>query len=159
LPQNRKFQIHLGLHSVAGRKPGQSRHEWFKDVLDKRSGSSGSIQSGEFTIDIEVRRDSMAPSGDQWDLAYRINNASSGLVGSTIPWLKDRRAWSISSEAPLGEQAELAAEEGIVLFALRQAKLKELDGGYSSSPPDETSDVPGMIVFITPESTAATSRQ
>lgn len=151
LPENRKFQIHLGLHEVAGRKAGQSRREWFKDVLDKRSGSDGDIRSGEFTIDVEVRQESQASQEGQWDLVYRINNAGGGRVGSTIPWLEDQRRWSISSEPPLGRQIEHAAEEGLVLFALRQATLNGFDSGYSTSPPDDARDAPGLIVWITAE--------
>lgn len=153
MPKNRKFQIHLGLHEVAGRKSGQSRNEWFKDLADKSSGSVGEIKTGEFTIDVEVRRDLQSPQESQWELSYRINNAGGGRVGTKIPWLDDRRSWSVSSEPPLGTQIQLPAEDGIVLFALRKAEVKESNGGYSTYPPDDSRDAPGMIVWITPEPT------
>lgn len=155
LPENRAFQIHLGLHEVAGRKPGQTRQQWLDDVGLKSSGSTGSVRSGEFTIDVEVRPDAGAAKDDQWVLSYNINNAGGGSVGTAIPWLEDRRAWSISGEAPRGRQVELPAEDGVVLFELRQAKVTERDGGYSTTSPDAAADAPGLIVYITPEPAAA----
>lgn len=152
LPNDRKYQIHLGLGEVAGRPRGQSKNAWLKKVAEASSGSSGGIQSGESTLDVEVRRDPDGATKDHWEIVYQINGAGGGKIGTEIAWLNDRRAWSIAGDVGLEQQVERVPTDGIVLYALRKAEVKELPHGYTTAGTDDTKDTPGLILWIIPDS-------
>lgn len=146
LPQNRKFVLCSRIHTIPGKKSGQSRREWFATLGG--SGSTSTIDSGEFTIDVYVKRDDEKP--DHWNLHHNINGHGGGLVGSKMPWLNDRRAWTTSAEVSMDKQTERDADEGLVLYELRQGILKEFPGGHSVTPPDESKEQPGVMMWIEP---------
>ena len=147
LPKNRKFQINTRIFTIPGKLPKQSRQEWLNSL--RGSGSYSPVDSGEFTIDILLQPD--PNKKDQWLLVYRIQGKGGGTDGTTMPWLKDRRVWSTSSEASLRKQKEISPEEGVVLFAVREGTVKELKGGFSSHPADETKEANGVLLWIAPE--------
>jgi hypothetical protein len=144
LPKNRKFVLCSRIHTIPGKKAGQSRKEWFATLGG--SGSASTIDSGEFTIDVFVKRSDEDP--DHWNLHNSINGRGGGTVGSKMPWLNDRRAWTTGADVGLDKQTERDADEGLVLFELRQGTVKEFPGGYSVTPADETKDQPGVMMWI-----------
>lgn len=146
LPKNRRFNLNTRNETIPGKLNTQSRQEWFASLPG--SGSSGNIDSGEFTIDVQVRPDPKKP--DHWDFAYSINGRGGGTTGAVVPWLADRRVWTISDEVHRGKQIELDANDGLVLFALRKGDLKEFPGGYSTTGPDESKEHPGLMLWIEP---------
>lgn len=148
LPKNKSFKIYDRIHTLPGRPRGMSRADWLKSSLQSRSGTTSSIDGGEFTIECRVRRD--PETKDQWKLEHTILGRGTGSVGSGMPWLSDRRAWSTSSDVTVGKQQECNPDEGVVLYTLRQAVVKEFKGGYSTSSPDETKDAPGVMLWIAP---------
>ena len=80
LPKNRKFNINARVGSVPGKRRSQSRKEWLTSLAG--SGSSSGVESGEFTVDVEVHSDRDRP--DHWNLAYSINGRGGGTVGTVI---------------------------------------------------------------------------
>ena len=83
-------------------------------------------------------------------LALTVPGVPGGRVGSKMPWLNDRRAWTTGADVGLDKQTERDADEGLVLFELRQGDVKESDGGYSVSSPDKTKQQPGVMMWIEP---------
>ncbi len=146
LPKNRRFSLNSRIVTIPGKLNSQSRQEWFASL--RGSGGSSSIESGEFTIDSQVRPGDETP--DQWDLIHSINGRGGGANGAVMPWLNDRRVWTTAEEAQLGKQIELDANDGLVLFALRKGKMQETHGGYSNKWPDETKEHPGVMLWIEP---------
>lgn len=146
LPKNRKFVLCSRIHTIPGKKLGHSRQEWFATLGG--SGSTATIDSGEFTIDVYVKRSDEKP--DHWNLHHNINGHGGGLVGSKMPWLNDRRAWTTSADVGLDKQIERDADEGLVLFELRQGNLKEFPGGHSVAQADESKEQPGVMMWIEP---------
>jgi hypothetical protein len=146
LPKNRKFVLCSRIHTIPGRKPGQSRKDWLASLHG--SGGTTTIDSGEFTIDVFVVRHDV--KSDHWNLRYNINGQGGGTYGSEMPWLNDRRRWTSEAEAGFDEQSERDADDGIVLFELRQGDLKEFAGGYSVTSSDKTKEQPGVMLWIEP---------
>ena len=146
LPKNRKFILGSRIQTIPGRVPSQSRKDWLESLSG--IGSKSSIDSGEFTIDVEVKRD--AAKGDHWNLHHSINGQGGGFVGSEMPWLNDRRRWTTEADAGFDQQTERDADDGLVLFELRQGNLKELTGGYSVTPADKSKEQPGVMLWIEP---------
>jgi hypothetical protein len=150
LPKDRRFQLHSRIHALPGHPSQMTRKQWLARLLKARSGSSTGLESGEFTIDVTLQQDKSDP--DQWVLAHIINGRGSGSVGSQMPWLNDRRVWSVSSDITLDQQMQKAPSDGVVLFELRPATLKEIDGGYTSTPPNRSTETPGLMLWIASES-------
>ena len=146
LPKNRKFNINSRIATVPGKLSSQSRKEWFATLPG--SGSSASVESGEFTIDVKVHSDQQKP--DHWRLTHSINGRGGGTVGTVMPWLNDRRVWMTDNEVHFGKQVECDANEGLVLFVLRKGNLKETSRGYSTTWPDESKENPGVVLWIEP---------
>jgi hypothetical protein len=146
LPKNRKFVLCSRIHTIPGRAPGQSRKDWFASL--EGSGGTSTIDSGEFTIDVHVDRPDV--KSDHWNLHHDINGRGGGTCGSEMPWLNDRRRWTSEAEAGFDQQTERDADEGLVLFELRQGDLKEFAGGYSVTSPDKTKEQPGVMLWIEP---------
>jgi hypothetical protein len=146
LPKNRKFVLCSRIHTIPGRKPRQSRNDWLASLGG--SGGTSTIDSGEFTIDVFVERPDA--NSNHWNLRYNINGRGGGTYGSEMPWLNDRRRWTSEAEAGFDEQSERDADDGIVLFELRQGDLKEFAGGYSVTSPDKTKEQPGVMLWIEP---------
>jgi len=150
LPPNKKYSMHTRLHTVPGRASGTSSDAWLQQLLANRSGSSGNAPSGEFFVEIRLKRDLAQP--EQWLLHYRLGD-SFGSNGSEMKWLDDRRAWSMSSEVDWTRQKEKQGGEGLELFILREGKVTELAGegsGYSMTSPNGASDTPGIMFWIAP---------
>lgn len=148
LPTDRRFKIHTRIGTIPGRLPQQTKQEWF-ETLDG-SGSTSEIDSGEFTIDIAVRPDSEKP--DHWSLSHQVAGRGGGSVGTKMSWLNDRRVWSVSGEPVIGKQIEADSDDGLVLYALRKASIKEFPGGYSMYPPNDGAETPGLMIWISPVS-------
>ena len=146
LPKNRKFVLCSRIHTIPGKKSGQARREWFATLGG--SGSTSTIDSGEFTIDVYVKRSDEKP--DHWNLHDNISGHGGGRVGSKMPWLNDRRVWTTGADVGFDKQIERDADEGLVLFELRQGILKEFPGGHSVTPPDESKEQPGVMMWIEP---------
>lgn len=146
LPKNRKFVLRSRIHTIAGRPPGQARKDWFANL--DGSGGTSTLDSGEFTIEVFVERPD--EKSDHWNLRYNINGRGGGAYGSVMPWLDDRRRWTSEAEARFDEQNERDADDGLVLFELRQGDLKEFPGGFSVTPPDKTKEQPGVMLWIEP---------
>ena len=151
LPKNETFTMYTRYPTIPGRTPQMTRQGWLASLLERRSGSSATIAGGEHTIDIQLRRN--PEKEDPWDFTFDVLRTLRGTAGSTMPWLNDRRAWSISSEARIGGQRELEPTDGIVLFALRQAIIKKgRQSSYSKYRPDESAENPGIMLWIAPAS-------
>lgn len=146
LPKNRKFILGSRIQTIPGRLQSQSRKDWLESLSG--IGSTSTIDSGEFTIDVEVKRDN--EKADHWNLYHSINGRGGGHVGSEMPWLNDRRRWTTEADAGFDQQTERDADEGLVLFELRQGNIKELAGGYSVTPADKTKEQPGVMLWIEP---------
>lgn len=146
LPKNRKFVLCERIQTIPGRSPSQSQTEWFASLGG--SGSSSTIDSGEFTIDVHVERPDA--KSDQWNLRHNINGRGGGVCGTVMPWLNDRRVWTTSADVGFDKQIERDADEGLVLFELRQGDLKKFPGGYSVTSPDKTKEQPGVMMWIEP---------
>lgn len=147
LPKNKTFTLYTRKFSVPGRKPDDSREAWLARLLQARRGSNQDIESGEHTIEVQIRQNPVPK--DHWELSHRLLGIPSQTT-ATIPGLKDRRAWSISSEPLMGKQQELNPADGVVLFALREGGVKETNGRFSKIKPDETKEAPGVILWIAP---------
>lgn len=146
LPKNRKFVLRSRIQTIPGRSPGQSRKDWLASLGG--IGGTSTIDSSEFTIDVQVERPDA--KSDHWNLRYNINGRGGGAVGSEMPWLNDRRRWTSEAEAGFDQQTERDADEGLILFELRQGDLKEFSGGYSVASPDKTKEQPGVMLWIEP---------
>jgi hypothetical protein len=149
IPTNGTFKVYSRIHTIPARPTGISQQAWFAELLKSRSGSTSSVEAGEFTIDVRVRQDPQTK--DQWTLDHTIVGKGTGSVGSGMPWLSDRRLWSISGDVSVGKQQEFNPSDGFVLFQLRQGTIKEFKGGYSTTGADETKETPGVMLWIAPE--------
>jgi hypothetical protein len=150
LPKNKKFNLYSRIWHLPARSSQLGKREWITTLAKWGSGSSGSIESGEFTIDVQLRPD--PEKKDQWLLVHRIPGRGSGTSGTLMPWLNDRRAWSMGGDVSFNKQQEFNPQEGIILFQVRQAVVKEFNGGYSTIGADETKETPGVALFIAPTS-------
>ena len=146
LPKNRKFVLRSRIQTIPGRSPGQSRKDWLASLGG--IGGTSTIDSSEFTVDVQVERPDA--KSDHWNLRYNINGRGGGAVGSEMPWLNDHRRWTSEAEAGFEQQTERDADEGLILFELRQGDLKEFSGGYSVASPDKTKEQPGVMLWIEP---------
>lgn len=148
LPKNQKFELYARIVNVAGHPYTLPKADWLTNVLNAGSGSSQSIDGGEFTINVRLRPD--PEKKDQWELESQIVGKGGGTTGTIMPWLNDRRAWSRGGEVSIGKQREFDPKEGVVLYEVRQGVVKEFKGGYSTTGADSTKDTPGVILFIAP---------
>ena len=148
LPKNKSLKIYDRIHTLPGRPLGMTQRDWLKNLLQSRSGTTSSVDGGEFTVEVRLRHN--PEKKNEWTFEHTILGRGTGSVGSEMPWLNDRRAWSISSDVVSGKQQEFDPDTGVALFSLRQAVVKEFKGGYSTSSPDETKDAPGVMLWIAP---------
>ncbi len=142
LPEGRKYRM----HHASGHMPVRELPcpEWFENAEIQHGRSSSSVESGEFSLDIRVRK-----RDGEWILeATRLDEShdryGQGLSRRHAEWLDDRRTWDVRS---VGRNAKVIAPgEPIVLFSLYRGVLKEFERAYSSSPAQGIAD--GMIVWI-----------
>lgn len=141
LPQSRKYIM----HHASGHMPVREvpSLEWFKNGEIQCGRSSARIESGEFSLDIRVRK-----RDGEWVLeANRLDESHHrhGVnLSSHAEWIDDRRTWDISSK---GWDAEVIEPgQPIVLFSLYRGVLKEFEGGYSRSSAQGLAD--GVILWI-----------
>jgi hypothetical protein len=113
----------------------------------RKRGGNQNIPSGEFTFDVQTRRNPVP--NEHWELAYHVLGSGDISVAGA-PGLTDRRGWTISSDAGLGKQQEMKPEDGLVLFSLREGTFAENKGRYSTIKPDDGKEAPGVILWIAP---------
>src|SRR6202008_3430111 len=97
LPKDKTFTLYFRTLTVPGRQPNESKRDWLATVLSTRKrGGNQNIQSGEFTFEVQIRRN--AVPNEHWELAYHVLG-SGDISVADVPGLTDRRAWTISSDA------------------------------------------------------------
>jgi hypothetical protein len=152
LPKKRKFMLYSRWLTVPGRSSNDSRQEWLDNLRQWKSGGFGPIDSGEFTIDLQFRKNPKAKN--QFELIRQRLGQPANMEGAIMPQLGESQGWTISSEVPRGEQKEIDPADGIVLFALRDAGATSTG---SRAMPDETRELPGVILWIQEEPQATTT--
>jgi hypothetical protein len=150
IPKKGTFKLHTRIFSIPGRPTAETKADWIATLLKSRSGSSSEIAPGEYTIDVKLRRN--LDDEESWTMFISKQGKSAGSVGSKMPWLNDRRAWSYSSDVSASDQIEADPNAGLVLFKIGQATVTGSNGSYSMYPPDETKDHPGVMLWIAPAS-------
>jgi hypothetical protein len=155
LPANRKFILYSRWLTVPGRDANVSRQQWLDSLRQWKSGGFAPIESGEFTIDLQFRKKPMAES--QFELISRRLGKPANMEGAVMPQLGEARGWTISSEAPRGEQKAINPADGIVLFALRDAGVTGTGASRRPTKPDETKEFPGLILWIQEDPQATTT--
>jgi hypothetical protein len=148
IPKTGSFMLHSRVHTIPGQLPTQTKPDWIANLLQSRSGTSSSLEPGEYTFDVKLRR--KPEEKDRWDFIVNRQGRGAGSVGSTMPWLNDRRAWFHSSDVPSTDHIEADPNVGVVLYMLRQGIVTESNNGYSTSSPDYAKDTPGLMLWIAP---------
>ncbi len=141
LPQSRKYRLHHASGHMPVRKVPTP--EWFENgEITCGKGSTG-VDSGEFSLDIRVRK-----CDGEWVLeATRLAESHARSVAGLsrhAEWLDDQRMWDANS---IGRNAKVIEPgQPIVLFSLYRGVFEESDGGYSCSSAQGLAD--GVILWI-----------
>jgi hypothetical protein len=142
LPESRKYVLRTASGHIPVRELPSL--EWFENAEINCGKGANRIDSGEFSLDIRVRK-----RNGEWILeATRLDESHDrygrGLSRRHAEWLDDQRTWDVRS---VGRNAEVIAPgEPIVLFSLYRGVLKEFERAYSKGPAHGIAD--GMILWI-----------
>jgi hypothetical protein len=141
LPQSRKYRMHTASgHMPVREVPSQ---DWFENPEIHCGKGSSSVESGEFSLDIRVKK-----RDGKWVLEANRLDESHDRDGTNLSshakWLDDPRTWDASSIARNAKVIERG--QPIVLFSLYRGVLREFDGGYSCRSAQGLAD--GVILWI-----------
>jgi hypothetical protein len=149
LPDNKKFYLAQVIGDLPGRAPHANGDVWRASRLTPRAELISPLAGGEYTIEVQVGRESA--ESDRWILLVRFGTNDTASTGAEMPWMNDRSSWAVTCEPFLGDQIERDPADGIVLFRLRQGSKNAEGGRYARTTSDETMEKPGMMVLIVPD--------